>query len=176
MATTVYLSLGSNLGDREKNLQQALDRISALEGFELVAHSPVYITAAEDMKEVSPDFLNMVIKGDYLYRPLELLAALERIERDLGRTNKGEYLPRLIDIDILLFGREIIKEKSLAIPHPRLCKRTFVLAPLLQIEPELVHPSTRKKLSQYLDQKEAAKFTIYKEQLEINVGSQIYRH
>ncbi|RKX18066.1 MAG: 2-amino-4-hydroxy-6-hydroxymethyldihydropteridine diphosphokinase, partial [Candidatus Zixiibacteriota bacterium] len=109
MSNTVYLSLGSNLGDRERNLLRAIETISAMEGFEVISHSPVYVNPAIEMEKDAPGFFNMVIKGEFAYRPAELLTNIENIEAKLGRTNKRECKPRTIDIDIILFGEEIIE-------------------------------------------------------------------
>jgi len=169
MTQTVYLSLGSNLGDREQNIINAVRKLSALEGFESIAFSPLYVSDAVDMDENAPRFLNMVIKGDYTYRPLELLDSIERIEKDMGRVGKGEYQPRRIDIDILLFGDEKIKTDRLAVPHPRMTKRRFVLEPLVQIAPELVHPVTGKRFDSYLARVADDEVMIYKENVNVHV-------
>jgi len=169
MANTVYLSLGSNLGDREHYLLEAIKLISDMEGFELVDSSSVYVNPAVDMEPNSPGFFNMVIKGEFAYKPQELLCNLEEIELKLGRTDKGLCRPRTIDIDIILFGDEIIESKKLSIPHKKMTYRAFVLAPLLQIEPTLTHPATKKPLNSYLENKSMQNLVIYKELLEINV-------
>jgi 2-amino-4-hydroxy-6-hydroxymethyldihydropteridine diphosphokinase len=163
MAATVYLSFGSNLGDRENNLCRACEMTRVLEGFELISCSPIYITPAVDMKGPSPDFLNMAVKGEYAFTPLELLSSLEAIERKLGRKEKGQYKPRSIDIDIILFGNEVIVSDRLTVPHKKIAERPFVLIPLLQIDPELVHPVTGEKLSSYLTEEMVNKAVLYKE-------------
>jgi 2-amino-4-hydroxy-6-hydroxymethyldihydropteridine diphosphokinase len=165
MSSTIFLGFGSNLGDRENNLIKAVDMVKAMEGFELIACSPIYIAPAVDMVKPAPDFLNMVIKGEYIYRPLELLNALKRIERKLGRTGKGKSKPRPIDIDILFFGNEIIETEQLSIPHRKMTERLFVMVPLLQIEPEIVHPITGAKISSYLKDKDKTKLIMYKESI-----------
>ncbi len=169
MKNTIYLAFGSNLGDREGNLCKACDMIASMEGFELVECSPVYINPAVEMAEPAPGFLNMAVKGDYIYRPLELLNNIELIEKKLGRTDKGQYKPRPIDIDILLFGNEIIETEQLSIPHRKLTTRAFYLVPLLQIEPQLVHPVTREKLATYLNEKDRAEMIMYKEKINHHV-------
>ncbi|MCX6829944.1 MAG: 2-amino-4-hydroxy-6-hydroxymethyldihydropteridine diphosphokinase [candidate division Zixibacteria bacterium] len=169
MSNNIFLSLGSNLGDREGNLVKAAEMIAHLEGFEAVAFSPVYLSAAVEMAQPAPDFLNMVIKGDYIYSPLELLNNLERLEKKLGRTGKGNYQPRSIDIDLLLFGKEIIETERLSVPHRKMTERTFILAPLLQIEPDLIHPVTGKKMASYLDEEEKNQLIMYKESLTLHV-------
>lgn len=169
MSETVFLSLGSNIGDREKNMMNAARMLSYMEGFELVGHSPIYLSRAVDMDEDAPGFLNMVIKGEFSYRPTELLNNIETIENKLGRTGKGEYKPRTIDIDILLFGDEIIETDRLSIPHRRLTERPFILMPLLQIEPDIIHPVTKEKMERYLDSRDAEDIILYKEFDRINV-------
>ncbi len=163
MSSTVYLSLGSNLGDREQNLIRACDMISYIEGLEIIEYSPLYISDAVEMEKNAPDFMNMVVKCEYIYRPQELLNNIEDIERKLGRIEKGNYKPRPIDIDILLFGDELIETKPLLIPHPKLTKRAFALIPLLEIDPDLVHPATGDKLVSYVDEKDVGELIMYKE-------------
>jgi 2-amino-4-hydroxy-6-hydroxymethyldihydropteridine diphosphokinase len=166
MPKTVYLSFGSNLGDRESNLVKGLRMVEAMEGFELLAESPIYIGPAQKMTAPAPDFLNMVIKGEYQYRPLELLSNLQQIEKKLGRTGKGENKPRPIDIDILFFGEEVIETDRLSVPHRKITERLFVLVPLLQIEPNLVHPVTGEKLAVYLKDKDQSGLLMYKEAID----------
>ncbi len=169
MSNTVFLSLGSNLGDREHYLSKAIAMISAMEGFEIIDLSSIYASPAVDMEPDSPGFLNMVIKGEFAYRPQELLTNLEEIEIKLGRTDKGHYRPRTIDIDIILFGDEIVETKQLSIPHRKMTRRPFVLAPLLQIEPDCIHPVTKEEVKTYLDEKSTEDLVIYKEFIRANV-------
>jgi len=169
MSNTVYLSLGSNLGDRERNLLRAIETISAMEGFEVISHSPVYVNPAIEMEKDAPGFFNMVIKGEFAYRPAELLTNIENIEAKLGRTNKRECKPRTIDIDIILFGEEIIETDRLSIPHRKMTIRPFVLKPLLQIDPEIVHPVTKEKLKVYLDNCDTKDLVLYKELIKADV-------
>ena len=165
MPTFVYLSFGSNLGDREANLIHALESVKRIEGLDYVSSSSVYISPAVDMPSSAPEFLDMVIKAEYGYRPQELLNALENIESKMGRTGKGKYLPRSIDIDILLFGDEKLATERLTIPHRKLTERPFILVPLLQLEPDLTHPDTGKALSSYLRDKDRKEILMYKESL-----------
>jgi len=163
MSTTVYLSLGSNLGDREQNLIKACDMLSYIEGLEIIAHSPLYISDAVEMGDNAPDFMNMAIKCEFAYRAQELLNNIEEIEKKLGRTDKGNYKPRTIDIDILIFGNESINTEALTIPHKKLAERAFALVPLKDIDPELTHPVTGEILSSYIDKDEARELVMYKE-------------
>ena len=98
-----------------------------------------------------------------------MLNNIETIENKLGRTDKGEYKPRTIDIDILFFGGEVIETDRLSIPHRKLTERPFILIPLLQIEPDIIHPVTKEKMETYLDSREAEDIILYKEFDRINV-------
>lgn len=169
MSNTVYLSLGSNLGDREKNLLKAIGKISTMEGFEIISNSPIYVNPAVEMQKDAPGFFNMIIKGEFAFRPAELLTGIEKIETKLGRTNKGENKPRTIDIDIILFGDEIVETDQLTIPHRKMTQRAFVLAPLLQIDPDITHPVTKEKIEIYLKDQDLENFVIFKELIEVNV-------
>ena len=136
---TLYLSLGTNLGDRHKNLSCAL---------ELIGREVGTVVSASDIIETEPwgfessnRFLNMAAKVQTSLQPLEVLHATQKIERSLGRTRKsvdGEYHDRLIDIDILLYDNLVMETPELTIPHPLMYQRQFVMEPLAQIAPELV--------------------------------------
>jgi len=169
MSETVYILLGSNAGDREKNLATALNKLETLEGFELVATSPVYITEAQDMPEDTPNFLNQVVKGDYKYTPRELLNALELFEKNLGRTGKGKKEARPIDLDILFFGEQIIATDNLMVPHPEILNRPFAMVPLLDIDPQLIHPVTKEPVADFLDDNERKKIILYKDHVARNI-------
>jgi len=144
--TTIYLSLGSNLGDREKNLREA---ISALEGagVRVLKISSFYETEPVDLRE-QPWFLNCVVQGETKTPPVDLLRALRGIESRMGSKKLVAKGPRLIDIDILLYGDETIDTPELQVPHPRMLHRKFVLAPLAEIAPDLTHPAFRKTVSE----------------------------
>ncbi|MFH2036701.1 MAG: 2-amino-4-hydroxy-6-hydroxymethyldihydropteridine diphosphokinase [Candidatus Zixiibacteriota bacterium] len=159
----VYLSLGSNLGDREQNISRAIRLLSEMEGFELIRASSIYITEPVDMDESAPTFFNLVVKGQFKFTPAELLSNIEKIEEKLGRSDKGNYQPRTIDIDILLFGTTIVKNEKLTIPHDKMTRRPFVLVPLLQIEPDLIFPVSQKRLDSYISQKEKESLILYKD-------------
>ena len=170
-AISTYILLGSNLGDREAYLKAAIDRLSGLEGLELVAESPVYVTEPMGVNGMQPSFLNQVIKGEYLYTPLELLPACEKIELELDREGKGAKEPRTIDLDILLFGDEITKSDQLTLPHAELTKRPFALVPLLDIDSGLVHPGTKKKLDSYLTKNDREKIVLYQDHVSRNFSA-----
>jgi len=143
LRTIVFLALGSNLGEREKNLESA---ITALKGHgELLAKSRIYETEPVGYTD-QPAFLNQVCKLAMKYSPTELLVTMQRIERELGRKPTFPSGPRIIDIDVLFYGERIIHTTNLDIPHPKLPERRFVLEPLCDIAPDLVHPELGKPI------------------------------
>lgn len=169
MSETVYLLLGSNIGDRRGYLHSAVLKLEALEGFEVVAVSGVYASPAVEMDPESPGFMNQVVKGEYIYRPLELLRTLEAIERELGRSDKGQMRPRTIDIDILLFGEQLIDTPELSIPHVSLLERPFAMVPLLEIDPDLTHPASGRRIDQFLDDADRGDVTLLEDHVARNI-------
>ncbi len=169
MAESVYILVGSNLGDRGRNLKSALDKIRDIEGLEIVASSSIYVSEAVEMRGENPSFLNQVVMADYQYRPNELLDQLEAIETAMGRTDKGKKQPRSIDLDILLFGNQVITTQRLTVPHIRLLERPFALIPILEINPEIVHPVERKPLAEYVTDKQRKHVMLYKDHVARNV-------
>jgi 2-amino-4-hydroxy-6-hydroxymethyldihydropteridine diphosphokinase len=153
-----YLSLGSNLGDREENLRAAIARLDPLG--DITAVSSFYETEPVDFLD-QPWFLNCVVLLETDLSAQMLLQRLLAIERAMGRERLQSKGPRLIDIDILLFGKEVIREPGLTIPHPALHERRFVLEPLAEIAPEVVHPVLKKSVTALLssmpDQGQAVK-------------------
>ena len=143
----IYLSLGSNLGDRMDNLAQAVDRLS--QKLTLKKLSSVYETKPLYIKE-QPLFLNTVLSANTRLAPFKLLSFIKGIESELGRQPSFRNAPRLIDIDILFYGDQIIDTLELTIPHPRITERAFVLVPLAEIAPRLVYPLTHEKISDLL--------------------------
>jgi 2-amino-4-hydroxy-6-hydroxymethyldihydropteridine diphosphokinase len=145
---TVYLGLGSNVGDREANLRQALKRLQAAE-IHVVRRSSIYETAPRELLD-QPWFLNAVVEVRTDLFPLQLLACIRNVERDMGRRRVTPKGPRNIDIDILYYGRSVIRTAELETPHPRMAERRFVLEPLSEIAPELRHPLNGKTAREML--------------------------
>jgi 2-amino-4-hydroxy-6-hydroxymethyldihydropteridine diphosphokinase len=140
---TVYLSLGSNLGDRQANLRAAIERLAP------VRQSSIYETEPVDYLQQGW-FLNMVVEVHTPLFPMQLLARTQKIERELGRVRGIPKGPRTLDIDILLFGDAVIHTPKLEIPHPRMADRRFVLAPLADLAPDLRHPVTKRTVREML--------------------------
>ncbi len=143
---TVYLGLGSNMGDCQQNLNQALDLL----GQRLRIKNVSSIHDTEPVGDTEqPRFLNMVCQAHTRLEPADLLALVKGIEKKLGRTGKSGA-PRPIDIDILLYGEQIIETTELTIPHPRMAERAFVLEPLAEITPEILHPVSGRTAKEML--------------------------
>lgn len=143
---TVYLSLGTNMGDKKKNLLEAIERIEKLENTKVTAQSTILETEPFGYTEQDM-FLNACIEIKTLFTSQELLEKLLSIELKMGRVRTIKWGPRIIDIDILFFDDEIIQDKNLAVPHPWISERMFVLEPLCEIAPNLVHPLERKPVA-----------------------------
>lgn len=145
----VFLSLGSNIGDRQANLEAAIAALER-EHIHVVARSSVYETEPQDVTN-QPWFLNMAVECESQFFPRQMLKILQRIEREIGRVRTGAIPrgPRLIDIDILLLGNVVMATEQLTIPHPRMLDRRFVLEPLLEIVPEIRHPRTKEPLRRF---------------------------
>jgi 2-amino-4-hydroxy-6-hydroxymethyldihydropteridine diphosphokinase len=152
--TTVYLSLGSNLGDRALNLALARKRLES-EDVRILRASSIYETAPRDLT-AQPWFLNQVIEAETSLFPRQLLHRVLKVESAMGRKRTAPKGPRVIDVDILLFGASTVSTPELDIPHPRIAERRFVLEPLAELAPDLRHPvmlkSVREMLAKVMDQ------------------------
>jgi 2-amino-4-hydroxy-6-hydroxymethyldihydropteridine diphosphokinase len=145
---TVYLSLGSNLGDRAGNLTAAIQRLRGLGP--ITAVSSFYETEPVEVEDLQPWFLNCVVALETELSPQQLLARTLALEQAMGRQRTGTRSPRLIDIDILLFGTAVVEMAELTIPHPAMAGRRFVLEPLAEIVPDLRHPRTNLTVAEML--------------------------
>jgi len=147
MRKTVHLSLGSNLGDREANLRQAIERLGELG--EATAVSSFYETEPVDVA-AQPWFLNCAVALSTEKMPRQLLAATQAIEHDMGRRRTQPKGPRVVDIDIVLFASSVVDLPQLTIPHPAMHQRRFVLEPLAEIAPDVRHPVFKRKVRELL--------------------------
>jgi 2-amino-4-hydroxy-6-hydroxymethyldihydropteridine diphosphokinase len=161
MTTVVYLALGTNIGERERNLHEAM-RLIGESSVQIAKISSIYETEPVDYL-AQPWFLNAVVEARTDLPAVQLLAALRRIESQMGSKKAFAKGPRLIDLDILLYGDETIATPDLQVPHPRMLQRNFVLVPLAEIAPEVCHPSwpgrASELLSRSLDLSVVRKFT-----------------
>jgi 2-amino-4-hydroxy-6-hydroxymethyldihydropteridine diphosphokinase len=148
--TTVYLSLGSNVGDREANLRAAIDELPHA-GVAVTRVSSFYETEPVDLLE-QPWFLNCAVEAQSQFDPFMLLRALREIETKMGSKKLVAKGPRLIDMDILLYGAEMIDTPELQVPHPRMHLRRFVLVPLAEIAADTLHPLLKKNMKHLLGQ------------------------
>lgn len=149
--TEAYIALGSNLGDRELNLLRAVSELGRLAGCRVTALSRFYETAPVGMPAETPAFLNGALRLTTELGPRDLLQELQRIEQQVfGRTASPTACSRRMDLDLLLFGQQVLTEPELTVPHPRMLQRRFVLQPLADIAPQAVEPLTGRTISELL--------------------------
>jgi 2-amino-4-hydroxy-6-hydroxymethyldihydropteridine diphosphokinase len=144
----IYLSLGSNMGDRAANLDRAVSALPEA-GVRVLRRSAVYETEPVDFLD-QPWFLNCVVEAETSLAPRPLLAILQGMEAMLGSRKLIPKGPRIVDLDILFYGNDVIHEAGIEIPHPRLSARRFVLVPLAELAPEFLHPVLRRTVSELL--------------------------
>lgn len=172
----VYLAMGTNLGDRMLNLAHALTLLPP--AVKLLRCSRVYETPPWGYLD-QPDFLNMAIEGETTLEPLMLLDWLKLLEEKIGRKKSERYGPRLIDLDILFFDDLQMQSERLEIPHPRLAERAFVLVPLADLVPDLVHPvahATIRELLAKVDRSGIAAVTADEDTTPGDVGLALQNH
>lgn len=153
-----YLGLGSNIGDREKSLNNAIAKLSEVPGIQVTKISSKYETKPYG-KTDQPDFMNMAVEVDTNLTPLDLLETVLGIEHELGRVRTEVWGPRSIDIDVLLYEDLELKLTDLKVPHPEMHLRSFVLDPLNEIAPKREHPTlqmTVEKIKEQLDKSQSA--------------------
>ena len=138
---TIYLGLGTNLGDRIANLHAAIAGLAV--GMSVTAVSPIYQTPPWGVTE-QPDFLNLCLAAETTLQPIDLLDFVKNLEVEIGREASKRWGPRLIDIDILFYSHQIIETENLTIPHASMTARAFVLRPLADIAPDFMHPVLQK--------------------------------
>ena len=149
-STIAYIGIGSNLGDKFFNCRYSIDKINQLPGCHVSAVSAIFKTEPVGVTG-QPWYANCVVELSTTQGPTQLLKGLLSIESDMGRIRKKRWEARIIDLDILLFGQEIIESNNLMIPHPLLHKRQFVLEPLDQLAPDLMHPVLKSTINQLLN-------------------------
>jgi 2-amino-4-hydroxy-6-hydroxymethyldihydropteridine diphosphokinase len=149
---TAYLGLGSNVGDREEYIEQAIFLLSKTPGLKVIKKSASYETEPEGNTD-QPQFLNAAVEVQTTLDPYRLLSVVQETENALGRERDVEWGPRTIDLDILLYDDQIISDDKLQIPHPLLHERLFVLKPLSEIAPNAVHPAMERKIADLYEER-----------------------
>lgn len=148
---TAYLALGANIGDREKNIEEALQKLRETPGVEVGRVSSFLENPAEGMGDDAPAFLNAATEIHTTLGSHALLHRILEIEREMGRERKTKWAPRVIDLDLLLYGSQIISSQELIVPHPLMHERRFVLEPLAEIAGSVVHPTLQMTIDGVLE-------------------------
>jgi len=142
---TVYIGIGSNMGDPSRNCLDAIDRIGRIDGCEIIRQSRLYLTEPVGVK-AQEWYINGAVSLSTVLPGLDLIKRLLDIETDMGRVRTMKWGPRVIDLDMLLYGQDIINDKFLTIPHPLMHMRRFVMAPMTELAPDLMHPVLGKTM------------------------------
>lgn len=145
MQHDVFLSLGSNIGDRAENCLKAVEMLCQIKEIEFISQSSLYETDPVGYEDQSP-FINMAVKIRTNLKAEDLLIHIKSVEKSIGRVKTFKWGPRLIDIDILLFSEEIISKPGLKVPHPAMTERAFVLVPLMEIGEDIKHPQLKQSI------------------------------
>lgn len=162
----VFLALGANVGDKENHIEQAITLLN--ECMQDITVAPFYYSKAVGY-EAQDDFLNTALVGGTYLSPTELLVTIKEIEQRIGRIQRFRWGPREIDIDILFYEAQIIENPGLQIPHPRLFERDFVLQPLLDLDPEFIHPSFLRSVQSLYDDLPKTAHVIYKKKTRSHI-------
>ncbi len=149
MDTKIFIGIGSNIGQSFENCKTAIERISSDKRADLKSISSFYSTSpVSDVKQ--DDYINCAVEIDWQGTPLDLLQFLNDIETSMGRVREEKNGPRIIDLDILMYGDGIIDDDRLTVPHRELHRRRFAIVPCIEIDPDLIHPTLKKPLSNFL--------------------------
>lgn len=154
MTVIAYIGFGANLGDPVRKFGEVIHELGRIDGIRLIGKSSLYETQPVGLVDGGPDFVNAVIALETNVTAEVLITEMRRIERKLGKSvSHRSDLSRLIDLDLLFYGSEIINSDDLIVPHPRLVDRFFVLAPMAEIAPDFVHPVEKKSMMELLEMK-----------------------